>query len=98
MRLEKQLGLGLGPGVVDQENLADHQTRRELQEAFIGYARLAHGWTKADFDQRQIFRAYGPPLFGNASYQGLEIVTEAANLDSNVCSDYALARIQSINV
>ena len=38
---------------MDQENLADHQTRRELQEAFIGYARLAHGWTKADFEHRQ---------------------------------------------
>ena len=42
--LHKQFGLGVGPGLVDQENFGHFQMRKEFQEAYLGYSRLADKW------------------------------------------------------
>ena len=50
--LVKQFGLGVGPGLVDQENFRDFQLRKEFQEAYFGYSRLAEKWSKDDIETK----------------------------------------------
>jgi len=50
--LDKQFGLGVGPGLVDQENFRDFQLRKEFQEAYLGYSRLAEKWSKDDIETK----------------------------------------------